>query len=78
MSDRCLKSDYILKLRRMSEDEYLKESEDKIWLSAFAGNNPRSCYHWMVECLYDEAKRRKKPDLYKRAFEQVERSLFWY
>lgn len=55
----------------MSDDTFFNVTERKIWLSAFANNNPRSDYHWQADACYDEAARRGKPDLYKQAWEKA-------
>lgn len=52
-----------------------KECERKIWLSAYAGNNPRSDYHWQADALYAECERREKGDIYERAYKAVERQV---
>lgn len=57
------------RLHAMSEEDYLKETETTIWLSAFANNNPRSDYHWQVDVCIEEAKLRGDPKLYDRAYE---------
>lgn len=51
----------------MSDEEFVSFAENKIWLSAYANNNPRSDYHWQADACYDEAERRGKPSLYKKA-----------
>ena len=58
----------------LSDEEVVKLTEQKIWLSAFANNNPRSDYHWQADACYSEAKRRGKPELYQSAWEQAVRS----
>jgi hypothetical protein len=45
---------YIEKLKEMDKDQLLKETEGMIFLSAFAGNNPKSDYHWQCDACYDE------------------------
>lgn len=62
------KSEFIQMLTTLSDDEFLKKAKDKIWLSAYASNNHRSDYHWQADACYDEAQRRGKPKLYKRAW----------
>lgn len=69
------KSEYIAKLETLDEAAFLKEAESKIWLSAFASNNPRSDYHWHADALYDEAQRRGNPELYVRAYEKARRTM---
>lgn len=57
-----------------TDDEYLKEAETQIWLSAFASNNPRAPAHKEADAAYDEARRREKPWLYNRAWNAAYRS----
>jgi hypothetical protein len=65
------KQDYADKIADMTEALFLQEAEQKIWLSAYAGNNHRSDYHWMADACYSEAERRGKPDLYKTAYDRA-------
>jgi len=65
---------YCARLEAMDDAALLKETESKIWLSAFAANNPRSCYHWHADACYDEAARRGKPEIYKTGYDNVARS----
>jgi hypothetical protein len=46
--------EYMQKLEKMTDEELEKESDQKMWLSAFANNNPRSDFHWHVDLIYDE------------------------
>jgi hypothetical protein len=55
----------------LSDDDFLKEAETQIWLSAFAANNPRAPAHKEADKAYDEAKRRGKPELYKKAWKRA-------
>lgn len=48
------RSEYVNKIQQMSKKELMEETERKIWLSAYANNNPRSDYHWHVDVCYDE------------------------
>lgn len=60
--------EYVRKLTAMNDDELYDECRSKIWLSAFASNNPRSCYHWQCDACYDECQRRGKVDeIYSKA-----------
>ncbi len=61
------KADYIRRIEAMNDEELYKEAEQKIWLSAYANNNPRSDYHWQCDATYDECQRRGKPEIYSRA-----------
>lgn len=59
------------KIAAMTDGMFLEVSKNKIWLSAYANNNPRSDYHWQADACYDEAQRRGKPELYKQAYERA-------
>ena len=59
------------RLATLSDDEFVDVAEKDIWLSAYANNNPRSDYHWMAALCYDEANRRRKPELYTKAYLQA-------
>jgi len=59
------------KIAALDDEGFVKEAGQVIWLSAFADNNPRSDYHWQADACYEEAKRREKPELYKRAWKQA-------
>lgn len=67
------RTEYLAKLAAMDDAALEKETESKIWLSAFASNNPRSDYHWHCDACYDEVQRREKPDIYRRAHEKASR-----
>lgn len=69
------KAEYLRRLEGMDDEALQKEGEMKIWLSAFANNNPRSDYHWHVDAIYDECHRRGKPEIYSNAYKVVERSV---
>lgn len=62
-------SDYVAKIAAMSDWELFEETKNKIWLSAYASNNPRSDYHWQADACYDECKNRGQHDLYQRAYD---------
>lgn len=62
------RTDYEAYVTSMTDDELVKETETKCWLSAYAANNPRSDNHWKTDVLYAEAKRRNKPWLYNRGW----------
>ncbi|MET3924550.1 hypothetical protein [Devosia sp. 2618] len=64
------RSDYATKLVNLTDEAFVAECSDMCWLSAFAGNNPTSKYHCQVDLCYDEAKRREKPWLYQRGWNQ--------
>ncbi len=65
------KSDYVTKLEIMTDDVLFDLTEQKIFLSAYAANNPRSDYHWQCDACYDECVRRKRPEIYDRAHKRV-------
>ena len=48
------RSEYVKKIQNMDYKQLMEETELKIWLSAYANNNPRSDYHWHVSVCYDE------------------------
>lgn len=64
--------EYEAKIKAMDDSALMKEAEQKIWLSAFAANNPKSDYHWQCDAVYDECMRRGKVDtIYKPAWERA-------
>jgi hypothetical protein len=64
--------EYKAKLQAMSDNDLYKETKDKIWFSAYASNNPRSCFHWQCDATYDEWQRRKgNTNEYRRAHKEV-------
>jgi hypothetical protein len=65
------KKDYLTKLETLTDEQLLKETEDKIWLSAYAGNNLKSDYHWQCDACYDECSKRNKLDMYEQAWKQA-------
>ena len=68
------KSDYLAKIAAMTDEELFAECQSKIWLSAYAANNPRSDYHWHCDACYDESQRRKDKEIYSRAHKAVVRA----
>lgn len=62
------KSDYIEKIRCMDKDVLFQETKQKIWLSAYANNNPRSDYHWQCDACYDEWVNRNDTGSYEKAW----------
>lgn len=70
------KAEYKAKLEAMSDHDLFKETKDKIWLSAYAGNNPRSCYHWQCDATWAEWSRRNNgnTEQYAEAHRQVMRA----
>lgn len=71
-----LRQDYILSLTTMTPEELFNETKDKMWLSAYANNNPKSDYHWQHEGCYDEWVRRGNREEYGRAFKEVYKQEF--
>ena len=67
---------YRKKLEELSDAQLFREAKDKIWLSAYASNNPISCYHWQADATYEEAKRRGKPEIYDHGFRETYRGCF--
>lgn len=67
------KEAYKAKLQAMDDKALFDECKDRIWFSAYASNNPYSCYHWQCDYTYSECERRGKGDIYSRAHEQVSR-----
>lgn len=59
---------YKAKLEAMPDGDLYTEAKRVIWLSAFANNNPQSCFHWQVDATYDEAQRRGKRKIYTDAY----------
>jgi hypothetical protein len=57
---------YKANLAGMSDKELAKECADKIWFSAYANNNPISCFHWQCDYTYNECDRRGKVAIYSR------------
>lgn len=69
------KMEYVNKISKMTDEELHNETKNKIWLSAYANNNPRSDYHWHVDALYDEWIKRDNRDGYKKAYDEVLKSI---
>ena len=67
------KADFLLTVAEMTATELEEKTEQAIWLSACANNNPRSDYHWQVDACHDECARRD-PDMYERAYRKAYRS----
>jgi len=55
------------RLMTLSDADLYEECGKKIWLSAYANNNPISCYHWQCDATCDECTRRGKTEIYKNA-----------
>ena len=65
------KAAYLMRIGRMTDTDLAKECEMKIWLSAYASNNPRSDYHWHADACYDECERRDKSEIYEEAWKRA-------
>lgn len=65
------KSEYLEKVSNMNYEQLLAETEQKIWLSAYANNNPKSDYHWQCDACYDEWKKRNDLNGYEKAYKKV-------
>lgn len=59
------------KIAAMDDAAFVEYTKDRIWLSAYAGNNPRSDYHWQTDACYSEAQHRGKPELYREAYDRA-------
>jgi hypothetical protein len=71
------KQKYLNEISKMTDEKLHDETRHKIWLSAFATNNPKSDYHWMVDALYDEwCDNRLKPEGYKKAYDEEYKESF--
>ena len=66
-----LRQDFADKIGAADDEAFVKIAEERIWLSAYAANNPRSDYHWQADACYDEARSRGKPELYNRAYDRA-------
>ena len=69
------KSDYSVRLAAMDEKTLFEQTRKMIWLSSYAGNNPRSDFHWQCDACYQEARMRGKLDLYTKAYNAVKEEL---
>jgi hypothetical protein len=68
------RSEYIARIAAMNEVQLLHETEQKIWLSAYAQNNSRADQHWQVDACYDEWVSRGRPDAYDAALKAAKES----
>jgi hypothetical protein len=64
--------EYCKRVIAMTDEQLMDEARKKIWLSAYANNNPRSDYHWHVDVIYTECKSRRE-GMYKEAYDDVYR-----
>jgi hypothetical protein len=67
---RADRAEYAAKLVAMTDSELVEEVKDRVWLSGYATNNPR----WQCDATHDEARRRQKPWLYQRGWNDAYRS----
>lgn len=65
------KKEYVNMLMALIDDDLRSTTEDMIWLSAYASNNPRSDYHWQCDACYDEWVRRDKVEEYNKCWKKV-------
>ena len=65
------KHNYFIKVKSMSDKELLEETEQSIWLSAYATNNPRSDYHWHVDACWDAWDLRGNLSGYEKAWKRA-------
>jgi hypothetical protein len=68
------KSDYLAKIAKKDDKALEDEAEQMIWMSAFANNNPKSDYHWMVDAIWDECQTRKDKGIYQRGYDRARAS----
>ena len=61
------RQEYLDILSSLSDDDLLKKCSDMVWLSGYAGNNPRSDYHWQADACYDECVKRSRQDIFEMA-----------
>lgn len=69
------KSNYLERIAAMDDGDLRRETEQKIWLSGYANNNPRSDYHWHADACYDEWVKREKVRQYELAYDSVMKSI---
>lgn len=65
------KKEYAEQLAVLTDQQLEERAKDKIWLSAFANNNPHSDYHWQADATYDECKQRGKMEIWERAHKRA-------
>lgn len=65
------RQDFADKIAAMDDEVFIKITEERIWLSAYAANNLRSDYHWQADACYHEAQRRGNPELYSQAWHKA-------
>ena len=64
---------YEEKINAMGDRQFVSECGSMIFMSAYAANNPRACWHWMVDACYACAVQRggEHAPLYDLAYKQV-------
>lgn len=62
---------YANELQALSDEALRSKVNMKIWLSAYANNNPRSAFHWQCDAAYDECERRNRLDIYKEEHQRL-------
>lgn len=65
------KSEYLNRLKEMDDIALQKETEKRIWLSAYAANNTHSDFHWQCNACLDECISRDKLSIYQLAFKKA-------
>ena len=65
------KQKFLDKLKTLTDEELVEGTAHHIWLSSYAGNNPRSDFHWQCDACYDECWNRDKPELYEKAYKRA-------
>jgi hypothetical protein len=64
-------NEYATKLKAMTDNELVEETEQMVWLSAYANNNPRSAYHKQCDMCADACYNRRKPWLYSKGYNRA-------
>lgn len=62
------RAEYDATLHDLNDSTLVEETTNSIYMSARAGNNPHSDYHWKADACYAEAERRDKPWLYQQGY----------
>jgi hypothetical protein len=68
--------EYVRQIEKMTDDQLDKETGQKIWLSAYANNNPRSDFHWHVDLLNNEWDIRGQHERYGKIYDRVYKENF--
>ena len=68
--------EYRARIAGLDDAAFEEEAKSKIWLSAYAANNPKSDYHWHCDLCYDESVRRggEKAPIYSAAHKRASSS----